>query len=159
MLIWICLTNGFSISVMVQDMAWAEVSLATTPEHETLIDALHELFYRPLANSTNIEAVSYHGGEEKKDDYPSRSQLWAPHLSFCYDNPEGLGHFLSRSSFEQFLKEKCPTLFESENDGNVGFSRAVTGFSLWKTAGTMAEWRCLDRLTFDSVNLFDLHRI
>jgi hypothetical protein len=140
-------------------MAWAEVSFATTPEHETLIETLHELFYRPLANSTNLEADSYHAGEEKKEEYPSRSQLWAPHLSFCYDNPEGLGHHLSRSSFEQFLKEKCPTLFESENDGNVGFSRAVTGFSLWKTAGTMAEWRCLDRLTFDSVNLFDLHRI
>jgi hypothetical protein len=104
-----------------QDMAWAEISFATSPEHERLVDALHDIFYRPaLANSTYMESASDFDCEEKKEDYPYRSQLWAPHLSLCYDNPEGFGCTLSRSLFEQFLKEKCPTLFEGGKNSNVG---------------------------------------
>jgi hypothetical protein len=141
-----------------QDMAWAEISFATSPEHERLIGALHDIFYRPApANFTDMESASDLDCEEKKEDYLYyRSQQWAPHLSLCYDNPEGFGCTLSRSLFEQFLKEKCPTLFEDGKNSNVGLRRAVTGLTLWKTSGKMAEWECLERLTLGRLRLVDL---
>jgi len=134
----------------VQDMAWAEVSLATSPEHEALIDALHELFYRRPAFSSSPSL-----GEEKKEEYAPRSEPWVPHLSLCYDNPEGLGPNLTRSSVEDLMREKCPTLKcvlddDVDGDGSENFTRAVRGISLWRTAGTMAEWECLDRFEFPS---------
>jgi hypothetical protein len=76
-----------------------------------------------------------------------------------YDNPEGFGCTLSRSLFEQFLKEKCPTLFDDGKNSNVGIRRAVTGLSLWKTSGKMADWECLGRLTWDGCGLWTLERI
>ena len=80
-------------------MAWAEVSLATTQEHEEHIDALHKLFYdRPSSeDSPSIE------------EYVPRSSPWVPHLSLLYDNPEGLGPNVSRTLVEEFMKEECPT--------------------------------------------------
>lgn len=118
-------------------MAWAEVSLATTPDHEALIDALYSLFYHT-------------SNEEKKEKHPSRSTPWVPHLSICYDNPEGFGPNLSRLNIEKFIAESCPTLENSidKSDKIVDFSRAVTGISLWKTEGFMSDWKCLDRIEF-----------
>ncbi len=123
------------------DMAWAEISFATSPEHESLVSELYDIFYRRdatrLDDTTNVSSI-----DEKKEDYPPRSQPWVPHLSICYDNPEGFSTVLTRQSFEDFLRDKCPTLAVKKD-------YAVSGISLWKTAGTMAEWKCLDRFEFD----------
>ena len=53
-------------------MAWAEVSLATSLEHEEHIDALHKLFYNRPSST---------------EEYVPRSSPWVPHLSLLYDNP------------------------------------------------------------------------
>jgi len=130
-------------------MAWAEVSFATSPEHEALINALYDIFYRRSAVA--IESASPDEEEEKKEEYVPRSNPWVPHLSLCYDNPEGFGPNLTRSSIENLMREKCPTLenvLDDSGDGGVKFTRAVSGISLWRTAGTMAEWKCLDRFEF-----------
>lgn len=128
------------------DMAWAEVSLATSPEHEALINALHELFYHRSSSSSPFN-------EEKKEEYAPRSNSWMPHLSLCYDNPDGFGPNLSRAGIEAFMREKCPTLENVlDNTGSgIKFERAVSGISLWRTAGRMDEWKCLDRFEFPSV--------
>ena len=122
------------------DMAWAEISFASTPEHEALIDDLYNIFYRRDATR---QAVITSVTEEKK-------QNWAPHLSICYDNPEGFGSILTRQSFHDFLKSKCPTLAVAadSSEETVKFTRAVSGISLWKTFGVMADWKCLDRFEF-----------
>ena len=58
-------------------MAWAEVSLATSLEHEEHIDALHKLFYdRPSSEDS-----------PSTEEYVPRSSPWVPHLSLLYDNP------------------------------------------------------------------------
>ncbi|KAL7542408.1 hypothetical protein ACHAXR_013411 [Thalassiosira sp. AJA248-18] len=131
------------------DMAWAEVSLATSPEHEALINALYEIFYR-CSSATADPASSSSSDEEKKVEFEPRSNPWVPHLSLCYDNPEGFGPNLTRSSIENFMRDKCPTLEKvlDGSDGDVKFT--VSGISLWRTAGTMDEWKCLDRLEFPS---------
>lgn len=121
-------------------MAWAEVTFATSPEHEALIDSLYNLFYtKPTSNSQSTH-------------HATRSVPWVPHLSLCYDNPDGFPHNLSRKSIKKFIHEKCPAL-ESAIDHNrssegVSFSRGVSGISLWRTAGTMSQWECLDRIDF-----------
>ena len=127
-------------------MAWAEVSLAMTPEHETLIDALYDIFFRTdLASSSTSE-------EQKEEEFVPRSRPWVPHLSMCYDNPEGLGANLCRSSMANFMKEKHPALLENDNkNGGVPFTRAVTGISLWRTAGKISDWTRLDRIEFPSL--------
>ena len=114
-------------------MAWAEVSLATTLEHEEHIDALHKLFY-----------------DRSSSEYVPRSSPWVPHLSLLYDNPEGLGPNVSRTLVEEFMKEECPTLRCVLDDTNSvdKFCRAVTGIALWRTSGTMADWECLERFEF-----------
>jgi hypothetical protein len=131
------------------DMAWAEISFATSPEHETLVSDLYNIFYRRDAKRLSAANASEteEGGEQ---EYPPRSHTWVPHLSICYDNPEGFGSILTRQSFEYFLKTKCPTLAAAAlPDKTVKFTRAVRGISLWKTIGTMAEWKCLDRFDFN----------
>mmetsp|Transcript_11783 Transcript_11783/g.18082 ORF Transcript_11783/g.18082 Transcript_11783/m.18082 type:complete len:131 (-) Transcript_11783:86-478(-) len=127
------------------DMAWAEVSFSTSPEHESLVSELYDIFYR--RDATKLVAAN------KKEEFPPRTQPWVPHLSICYDNPAGFGSVLTRQSFEDFLRNKCPTLAAAagSNDTTVKFVRAVSGISLWKTAGTMADWKCLDRFQFDCV--------
>lgn len=134
------------------DMAWAEISFATSPEHESLISDLYNIFYRrdAMRLSAANASVTEEGG---KEEYPPRSNSWVPHLSICYDNPEGFGSILTRQSFEYFLKTKCPTLAAAADgsDKTVKFTRAVRGISLWNTAGTMADWKCLDRFEFDCV--------
>ena len=138
-----------------KDMAWAEVSLATSPEHEDCINALHKVFYSPRSSSSSAATISsaFDDGEEKREDYVPRSNPWVPHLSLCYDNPEGFGPNLTRPAIERFMREQCPTLRNVLDDciDTDKFSRAVTGISLWRTSGTMAEWKCLDRYEFPTV--------
>ncbi len=121
-------------------MAWAEVTFATSPEHESLIDALHGLF---CAQPDKRNKTSSSSGTP-------RSIPWAPHLSLCYDNPEGFGPNLSRGAVKNFISEKCPTLKTAIDNcrtfEEVKFTRSVSGISLWRTAGTIAEWKCLDRI-------------
>ena len=126
-------------------MAWAEVSLATT-EHETLIDALFDIFFRTdLASSSTSE-------EQKEEEFVPRSRPWVPHLSMCYDNSEGLGTNLCCSLMADIMKEKHPALLENDNkNGGVRFTRAVTGISLWRTAGEISDWTHLDKIEFPSL--------
>eukprot|EP00984_Skeletonema_dohrnii_P003196 scaffold1065_cov114-Skeletonema_dohrnii-CCMP3373.AAC.5 len=133
------------------DMAWTEISFATSPEHESLISELYDIFYR--RDTTRLAAANASLTDEKKEEYPPRTQPWVPHLSICYDNPEGFGTILTRQSFQDFLKNKCPTLAAAaeSSDSTVKLTRAVSGVSLWNTAGTMADWKCLDRFEFDCV--------
>jgi hypothetical protein len=129
-------------------MAWAEVSFDTSPDHESLIDALYNLFHGRTGRGTDSSLVSV---DKKKEEHPPRTNPWVPHLSLCYDNPEGLGTSFSRSSIEDFMSTKCPTLekaIDTNSDARVKFSRAVSGISLWNTAGTMSDWKCLDRIEF-----------
>lgn len=130
-------------------MAWSEISLKTSPEHETILNALYDIFYRRPGASAE-PAPSSSSDEEKKEEYVPQSNPWVPHLSLCYDNPEGFGPNLSRFLIEKFLLEKCPTLVNvlSDDEGGIEFARAVSGISLWKTAGRMDEWKCLDRYEF-----------
>lgn len=136
-------------------MAWAEVTLATSPEHEMIINALHELFYRrSTLTGEDTTTTSSSDNEEKKEEYLPRSTPWVPHLSICYDNPEGFGPNLTRLGIENFLRDECPTLesvlngSDGDGDGEVKFTRAVSGISLWRTVGRMDEWACLERLEF-----------
>ena len=126
-------------------MAWAEVSLATT-EHETLIDALFDIFFRTdLASSSTSK-------EQKEEEFVPRSRPWVPHLSMCYDNSEGLGTNLCCSLMADIMKEKHPALLENDNkNGGVRFTRAVTGISLWRTAGEISDWTHLDKIEFPSL--------
>jgi hypothetical protein len=127
-------------------MAWAEVSLATTPNHETLIDALYDIFFR-----TDLASSSTSDGK-KEEEFVPRSRPWVPHLSMCYDNPEGLGTNLCCSSMANFMKEKYPALLENDNkNGGVRFTRAKTRISLWRTAGKISDWTRLDRIELPSL--------
>ena len=119
-------------------MAWAEGSFATSPAHEALLDALHGVFHRPAAGDRATTAGT------------PRASPWLPHLSLCYDNPEGFGPNLTLSAVKDLLREECPTLAKVLDRNGGGVVRTVSGISLWKTAGTMADWRCLDRFEFPS---------
>lgn len=134
-------------------MAWAEVSFATSPAHEALLDALHAVFQRPPAAAA--DGAPSAPPREGPGAAAPRAGPWVPHLSLCYDNPEGFGPNLTRAAVEDLLREECPTLSavldEGGEDGGAGFARAVSGISLWRTAGTMADWRCLERFEFPSV--------
>ena len=71
-------------------------------------------------------------------DMGPRTGPWMPHLSLAYDNPKDTT--LSLSDFLLYVVEH-PTLLHS---------RKVTALSLWNTNGKMAEWKCLERLVFES---------
>ena len=116
-------------------MAWAEVTFATSPQHEELIDALYNLFcMQPKSNGDNSKSSP-------------RTLPWAPHLSICYDNPEKFPSNISLESITQFINEKALSLKGAIAE-NINFSRQVCGISLWSTAGTMSHWKCLDRIHF-----------
>ena len=99
------------------DMAWTEISLASSEQHEALIDKLYETFH---------------------DGHHRSSRPWKPHLSLAYDNPDD-GSILTLSDAMKYV---------AENPSLVKRPRKVTGISLWSTQGTLAEWKCLDRVIF-----------
>ena len=97
------------------DMAWAEITLRTSPEHEALLDRIHDLF---LGTSRDVETNNKH---------PPRRAAWVPHLSICYDNPEVE---LCRQKFIKFIEERCPTLrgaVDESDQSSVKFRRKVKG--------------------------------
>ena len=86
-------------------------------------------------------------------------QFILPHLPSAYRE-------VAVGTFEDFLRGKCPTLAAAiplDSDSTVKLTRAVSGISLWKTAGTMADWKCLDRFEFDCLaggwNFFNRNRL
>lgn len=102
-------------------MAWMEISLKNTPEHERLVDAVHSRLYGPSA---------------------PRKGPWIPHLSLCYDNPEGSSFNLAGALN---IVEKFPTLV------GYGQGRKPKGLSLWRTEGTMDQWKHVDTINFDDI--------
>jgi len=110
---------------VVQDMcfvAWVELTLATNPAHEDALDTLYNSFY-PEGSSR-----------------PTRG-AWDPHTSIVYDNRENTTMTLS-SVMECIMK--YPTILSKK--------RRVEAISLWDTNGTMQEWKCLDRVSFNALS-------
>lgn len=71
------------------DMAWTEISYSTTPEHETLVSSVHQIF-----------------------DMPRNNDEWVPHLSLAYDNPQNTTLNLMYTA--NVIAQK-PTLFHERN--------------------------------------------
>jgi hypothetical protein len=71
------------------------------------------------------------------DETVHRNRPWTPHTSIVYDNPRP-----EPISPEYLLSliERYPTLAKE---------RQVKAIGLWKTAGTINCWKCVDRITFD----------
>lgn len=99
-------------------IAWAELTLKTNKEHEAAIQKLYDHF-----------EVSQH--DEKK----SRNE-WTPHISLAYDNPDD--SVLNLMDTIAYVSQN-PTLMKE---------RRVKAISLWSTKGKMAQWKCLDRISF-----------
>ena len=100
-------------------IAWAELTLATNPEHEAAMDNLHRLFY----------------GDDWCQE-SGRDRPWKPHNSIAYDNPE-----TNALSLLDTVNYACknPSLLSG---------RRVAAISLWSTEGKMEEWECIDRVKF-----------
>jgi hypothetical protein len=73
------------------------------------------------------------------DDTVHRTRPWVPHTSIVYDNPrpEPIPPEYLLSVIERY-----PTLAKE---------RQVKAIVLWKTAGTMNCWKCVDRIAFDGI--------
>jgi len=96
------------------DMAWAEVTYATSSDHEKHLDILHDIF-----NTADTL------GEKRRP-------AWKPHCSLAYDNPEKT---CLTFSYIRSLICKTPSLTENKR---------IKSMSLWDTNGKMSEWKCLD---------------
>ncbi|CAB9511727.1 expressed unknown protein [Seminavis robusta] len=70
-------------------------------------------------------------GAERKPGQP-----WTPHISLAYDNPEDT--VLNLADTISYVAQN-PSLMQT---------RRVKAVSLWSTEGKMAEWKCLDRVSF-----------
>jgi len=101
-----------------KDIAWSELTFATSEHHERLLDELYSIF---------------------QFQRPESNQRWKPHLSLAYDNPTVDTPVTIARTLE--LVHKYPTLL------TVPY-RKILGISLWDTHGTMSEWKCLDRFHF-----------
>jgi len=101
-------------------IAWAQLTLASGPDHELALDALYDVFY---------------GSESAQKT--ERHRPWTPHNSFAYDNPEETV-LTTACAFEAVAQ--YPTLLTEE--------RNVAAISLWDTNGKMGDWKCLERLSF-----------
>mmetsp|Transcript_42334 Transcript_42334/g.90056 ORF Transcript_42334/g.90056 Transcript_42334/m.90056 type:complete len:335 (-) Transcript_42334:189-1193(-) len=101
-------------------IAWSELTLSTSPEHEDSVDALHRLFF----------------GEDWEPE-GGRDRPWKPHNSVAYDNPE-----------TNALSLLDTVVYASRNPTLLGRERRVEAMSLWITEGKMEEWVCIDRVRF-----------
>lgn len=68
-----------------------------------------------------------------------RAGLWMPHISLAYDNPED--SILNIQDTFSYVSQH-PSLMRS---------RRITAISLWNTAGKMADWHCLDRISLSEL--------
>ena len=138
-------------------MAWSEVSLQTSELQERLVDHVWDVM---------MCGGSDEGGEEYTTTIicPTRPAPWLPHLSLCYDNPEGTPLNLVDALD---VVAKHPFLLggegvrggeggrrqghDQDQEGRRSSARKqlrLTGLSLWNTEGSMDEWRCVDRIAF-----------
>lgn len=101
-------------------MAWIELTLGTSAQHEAMVDLVRRVLYR--------------------DDYKPRTSKWTPHLSLCYENPE---EAKSNLHYSMTIMSRVPTLTSVAK-------RRITGIALWKTEGTMEFWKCLERFDLRS---------
>jgi len=103
------------------DMAWAEITISTSTSHEDHLDSLYDLFFAGHVVNQRIAP-------------------WKPHLSLAYDNPENsvlnLGRVVDTVLQSRLLTKSL---------------RRVTGISLWDTNGLLEDWKCMDRLVFESL--------
>jgi len=109
-----------------------EVTLATSAEHESLVDKVYDIFH---GDSQSSNGSGKHGVSKLK----SRVRPWLPHLSLAYDNPDDTSTFSPAMALK--LASKFPSLLGKEE-------RQVTAIALWKTEGKMEEWKLLDRIEF-----------
>lgn len=100
-------------------IAWAELTMSSNPHHEEALDKLYALFFPDEMSR------------------PKRHRPWKPHNSIAYDNPED--NVLSLAETFNCVS-RHPTLLTKE--------RRVEAVSLWDTNGTMAEWKCIERVKF-----------
>lgn len=114
-------------------IAWSELTLATSPEHEDALDELYGLFY----SGTGGGGDDGTGDARQTPAPPVRHRPWKPHNSIAYDNPET--NALSLIDTVVYASGH-PTLLER--------GRRVEAISLWSTEGKMEEWECLDRVRF-----------
>ena len=61
---------------------------------------------------------------------------WTPHISLAYDNPE-----------DSVLNLADTISYVAQNPSLMA-ARRVKAVSLWSTEGKMAQWKCLDRVSF-----------
>lgn len=102
------------------DMAWMEVTLKSSQEHEKLLDKVHACLY----------------GDCDGPHYKERQGPWQPHLSIAYDNPED-------STIDDICADKIFAKFPSLLGRK---KRDVVAISLWRTEGRVWDWKCLDRV-------------
>uniref|UniRef100_A0A7S4JH26 Protein kinase A anchor protein nuclear localisation signal domain-containing protein n=1 Tax=Odontella aurita TaxID=265563 RepID=A0A7S4JH26_9STRA len=101
-------------------IAWAQLTLASSPEHEVVLDRLYDCMYGT-----------------KSSEGAQRHRPWTPHNSVVYDNPEETVLTLQGTLA---CIGRYPTLLSS--------GRRVKALSLWNTEGRMEQWKCLDRANF-----------
>lgn len=103
------------------DIAWSELTLKTNEHHETLLDRVYSIFYKGAKRT---------------------SQPWNPHLSLAYDNPTEDTPVTIGRTME--LLQSYPSLIQQGE-------RKIRSISLWDTNGTIREWKCLDRISFQDL--------
>jgi len=69
-------------------------------------------------------------------DHEQRTGPWTPHISLAYDNPE------------DSVLNLCDTISYVAQNPSLMQARRVKAVSLWNTEGKMADWKCLDRVSF-----------
>mmetsp|Transcript_57221 Transcript_57221/g.170616 ORF Transcript_57221/g.170616 Transcript_57221/m.170616 type:complete len:118 (-) Transcript_57221:157-510(-) len=116
-------------------MAWMEITLATSSEHECMVDIVHDIFHDSSENKYN-----------KADPLPPRRRPWTPHISLAYDNPDEDSPLSLGAAF--CLASEFPSLLEKAE-------RDVTAISLWKTEGQMEDWVQLERIELNNDVLGD----
>jgi len=95
------------VSGGLMDMAWTEISFATSPEHEHLVSSVHQIFGVPRKTS----------------------DTWLPHLSLAYDNPENTA--LSLAYTANIIAQK-PTLFYERNVKAISLWSTQGKMADWK---------------------------
>lgn len=103
-------------------MAWFELTLETSPEHEELVDEVYSALY---LDSDDMSELSL-----------SRNGQWSPHVSIAYDNPEDSP---LDDIYAEKLFAKMPCLLGCKK-------RDVTAISLWKTEGQVRDWVCIEKV-------------
>jgi len=122
-------------------IAWSELTLATSEEHERALDELYRLFYDDdcddVGGCSEDSSTSSGASNSTPTSVPSRHRPWKPHNSIAYDNPE-----------TNALSLLDTITYMSQHPSLLGRERRVEAISLWSTEGKMEEWICIDRVRF-----------